>query len=248
VKSRLTFITLVALVLASNVALNAAEPSPAQPDNTLTEAEQAAGWKLLFDGSSLDGWKASENPKSFTARDGAIVAQARGAAIEEQASHAKSHLFYVGADGAASFQDFEFQADVKTGPGGNGGIYFHTEFLADDWPQKGFEVQIDNVPTHDKRTGSLYAVADIALTPAQTPAQDGKWFRVQLAVQGKHVVIKLDDQVVVDWTEPAGFVAKDPPFFSERKLSSGTFALQAHDPKSVVSFKNIKVRPLPAER
>ncbi len=243
-KTTLTFIILVALVLASNVALNAAEPSPAQPDNTLTEAEQAAGWKLLFDGKTLDGWKASENPQSFTVQGGAIVAQARGAVIEAQAGHAKSHLFYVGPDGKASFKDFEFQADVKTGPGGNGGIYFHTEFLADDWPQKGFEVQIDNVPTHDRRTGSLYAVADVA----KTPAQDGKWFRVQFTVQGKHVVVKLDDQVVVDWTEPAGFVAKDPPFFSERKLSSGTFALQAHDPKSVVSFKNIKVRPLPASR
>ncbi len=241
-KSRLTFITLISLTLFSSFASSAAADAPR--DNTLTEAEKAAGWKLLFDGKMLDGWKASENPQSFTARDGAIVAQARGAAIEAQALHAKSHLFYVGPDGAASFKDFEFQADVKTEPRGNGGIYFHTELVADDWPQKGFEVQIDNVPTHDKRTGSLYAVSDIV----QTPAQDGKWFRVQLTVQGKHVVVKLDDQVVVDWTEPAGFVAKDPPFFSERKLSSGTFALQAHDPKSVVSFKNIKVRPLPAKR
>jgi len=247
VKSRLSFITLIALVLASSFACSAAvaaAPDKSSQDNSLSEAEQAAGWKLLFDGKTLDGWKASENPQSFTVRDGAIVAQARGAAIEVQAGHPKCHLFYVGPDGAASFKDFEFQADVKAEPHGNGGIYFHTEFLANDWPQKGFEVQIDNDPTHDRQTGSLYAVADVA----KTPARDGKWFRVQFTVQGKHVVIKLDDQVVVDWTEPAGFVAKDPPFFSERKLSSGTFALQAHDPKSVVSFKNIKVRPLPASR
>lgn len=240
-RNRITLIGPIALLLVWSVTLNAADSPPS--DNALTDAEKAAGWKLLFDGKSLSGWKASENPESFTVRDGMIVAQGRGAVIEAQAPHPKSHLFYLGPDGAASFKDFELQADVKAERLANSGIYFHTEFIADAWPQKGFEIQIDNDPSHPKQTGSLYAVSDVA----KAHAQDGKWVHLLLTVQGKHVVIKLDDQTVVDWTEPEGFVAKHPPWFSERKLSNGTFALQGHDAESVVSFKNIKVKPLPAE-
>ena len=66
-------------------------------------------------------------------------------------------------------------------------------------------------------------------------------------MQGKHVVIKLDGEPVVDWTEPDGFIVRHPPWFTERRLSSGTFALQGHDAESVVYFKNIKVKPLPSE-
>ena len=174
-------------------------------------------------------------------RDGMIVARGRGTAIKEQAPHPKCHLFYVGQDGEASFKDFEFQADIKTEHLANSGIYFHTAFVADAWPQKGFEIQIDNDPTHPKKTGSLYAVHEIA----KSPAQDGRWVHLHLTVQGKHVVIKLDGEPVVDWTEPDGFIVRHPPWFTERRLSSGTFALQGHDAESVVYFKNIKVKPLP---
>lgn len=239
-RSKFSIVTLAVLLMSWSLALTAAEP--ASGDNSLTDAEKAAGWKLLFDGKSLSGWKASENPDSFNVKDGMIVAQGRGAVIEAQAPHPKSHLFYVGPDGAASFKDFELQADVKAERLANSGIYFHTDFIADAWPQKGFEIQIDNDPSHPKQTGSLYAVSDVA----KAHAQDGKWVHLLLTVQGKHVVIKLDNQTVVDWTEPEGFVAKHPPWFSERKLSSGTFALQGHDADSVVYFKNVKVRPLPA--
>jgi N-sulfoglucosamine sulfohydrolase len=57
-------------------------------------------------------------------------------------------------------------------------------------------------------------------------------------------VIKVNDQTVVDWTEPAGFVARHPPWYSERKLGAGTFALQGHDSESTVYFRNIRVRRL----
>jgi hypothetical protein len=220
--------------------LEGAEPAA---DNTLTAAEKAAGWQLLFDGRSLDGWKASENPDSFRVRDGMIVASGKGVVIEAQAPHPKSHLFYFGPDGNASFTDFEFRADVKSEPHSNSGIYFHTEFLADAWPQKGFEIQIDNEPSHEKKTGSLYGVADVA----KSPAHDNQWVHVHLTVRGKHVVIRLNDETVVDWTEPAGFLAKHPPWYDNRKLASGTFALQGHDAVSTVYFKNIRVKPLASE-
>ena len=210
-------------------------------DNALTEAEKAEGWRLLFDGKTLENWKPSEAAESFVVRDGMIVAQGRGSAILAQAPHPKCHLYYMGPDGHASFTDFEFKADLKSERHANSGVYFHTEFLKDTWPQKGFEIQIDNDPTHQKKTGSLYAVADIA----ESPACDNEWVRLHLIVQGRRVVIKLDDKKVVDWTQPDNFVVRHPPWFNDRRLSSGTFALQGHDSESTVYFKNIRVRPIP---
>ncbi len=231
---------LATVALAWTLIINAADQTNSQ--NTLTDAEQKAGWKLLFDGKTLNGWKPNEDPESFLVRDGMIVAQGRGTAIKDQAPHPKCHLFYLGPDGHASFTDFEFEADIKSEHHANSGIYFHTEFITNAWPQKGFEIQIDNDPTHPKKTGSLYAVADIT----ESPAKDNEWCHLYLSVRGKHVIIRVNDKMVVDWTEPTDFILRHPPWFTERKLSKGTFALQGHDSESTVYFKNLRVRPLPA--
>lgn len=234
----IALLTLAAALSAGSVKSNAADQ--AQPPNTLTVAEKQAGWRLLFDGETLEGWKTSENPDSFTVRDGMIVARATGDPVKEQAPHPKCHLFFVGPDGDASFTDFEFQAEVKVDSGANSGIYFHTEFVEENWPQKGFEVQINNAYKDPRKTGSLYAVADVA----EPVAKDDEWFTVWIRVEGKRVQIKVNDKRVVDWTEPEDFASRNPPWWSERRLSQGTFALQAHDEKSVVYFRNLKVKPL----
>ncbi len=191
-----------------------------------TRAEDKTdGWIRLFDGKTLDGWKASEEADSFSVHDGIIVVQAKGNAIEGQAPHAKSHLFYVGADGQASFKNFVFECDVKTEPNANSGIYFHTEYVKDDWPQKGFEVQINNNSKDEWKTGSLYAVQDVL----KSQAQDNNWFHVFIKVDEKRIVIKVDGETIVDWAQPEGFKLVNKPYYSDRRLSSGTFALQAHD-------------------
>jgi hypothetical protein len=240
IRQKTGFCTLAWAALVFTACLRPVAADERAASNTLTAAEKAAGWQSLFDGRTLTGWKASENPESFTVRDGMIIAQGRGAAIEAQAPHPKCHLFYMGTDGQVSFTDFDFAADVKCEARANSGIYFHTEFLPDAWPQKGFEIQIDNDPTHAKKSGSLYGVADIT----ESPARDNEWFHVYLKVHGNQVVIKINDQTVVDWTEPEGFVARHPPWYSERKLSHGTFALQGHDAESTVYFRNLRVRPI----
>jgi hypothetical protein len=76
----------------------------------------------------------------------------------------------------------------------------------------------------------------------QSQAKDNEWFTEHIIVQGKHIVIKVNGVSVVDWTEPENFSSEGWP---GRKLSSGTFALQGHDPKSVIYYKNIMVKPLP---
>ena len=184
------------------------------------------GWVSLFDGKSFAGWKASENKDSWKIIDGELVCHGP-----------RSHLFYDGD--LKPFKSFEFKAEVLTTRGSNSGIYFSTRFQPDGWPKYGYEVQVNNTHTDPKKTGGLYGVSDVF----EAPAQDGKWFEMHITVQGKHVVIKVDGKTVVDYTEPAG---KEPPkdgFI--RVISEGTFALQAHDPKSEVHYKNIRVKKLP---
>jgi hypothetical protein len=189
---------------------------------------KATGWQNLFDGKTLNGFKASENKGSFTVQDGMIVIKGN-----------RSHLFYAGPVKNADFKNFEFKADVKTEPGANSGIYFHTEYQETGWPSKGYEVQVNNTHSDWRKTGGLYAVVDVK----ESPAKDGEWFTEYIKVEGKHIIIKVNGKTTVDWTEPEDW--KPPEGTPGRKISSGTFALQGHDPKSVAYYKNIMVKPLP---
>jgi len=186
------------------------------------------GWVSLFDGKSLTGWKVGENANTFSVENGTIVAHGPTA-----------HLFYEGEVHHHNFKNFEFKADVMTTPGSNSGIYFHTEYQETSWPKKGYEVQVNNSHTDWRRTGSLYAVQDVK----EVYVKDNEWFTEYFKVEGKHVIVKINDKTVVDYTEP-GNVKRDAG--SEgRLISNGTFALQGHDPNSKVFFKNIMVKVLP---
>lgn len=188
------------------------------------------GWISLFDGKSLDGWKtAQESPGTFSIRDGAIVAEGP-----------RCHLFYVGPVEKADFRDFELKVEVKTEPGSNGGVYFHTRWQKDNWPDKGFEVQVNNSYRADPRkTASLYRMKDIE----EQLAKDGQWFTLHVTVWGKHVNVSVDGKDVLEWVEPS---PADPPSSMQgRVLDHGTFALQGHDPGSTVHYRNIRVKPLP---
>ena len=185
------------------------------------------GWISLFDGKSLTGWKVGDNAATFSVDSGMIIVHG-----------ATAHLFYEGDVQQHHFKNFEFIADVKTMPGANSGIYFHTDFQQGGWPEKGYEVQVNNSHTDWRRTGSLYGVEDVK----EVYVKDGEWFSEYIKVNGKRVIIKLNDKTVVDYTEPDSL--KRPEDMSQRHISGGTFALQGHDPKSVVYFKNIQVRPL----
>lgn len=184
-------------------------------------------WISLFDGKTLNGWKVGNNAGTFTIQDGAIVANGDVA-----------HLFYDGEVKQHNFKNFEFKTDVMTTPGSNSGIYFHTAYQESSWPAKGYEVQVNNSHTDWRRTGSLYAIEDIK----NVFVKDNEWYTEYIMVKGKRVLIKINDKTVVDYTEPAN--VERPSDMKGRVLSSGTFALQGHDPKSKVYFKNIMVKPL----
>jgi hypothetical protein len=185
-------------------------------------------WISLFDGKSLDNWKVGDNAGTFTIENGSIVAHGQTA-----------HLFYTGDVQQHSFKNFEFKADVMTMPGSNSGIYFHTEYQQGGWPKKGYEAQVNNSHTDWRRTGSLWGIQDIK----ETYVKDNEWFTEYIKVKDKRIIIKLNDKTVVDYTEPDN--VKREAGNEGRVLSSGTFALQGHDPDSKVYFKNIMVKPLP---
>ena len=180
-------------------------------------------WTSMFNGKNLLGWHVNENHKSAYVEDGCLVTHGP-----------RAHVFYVGEKGHAEFKDFHFKAKVMTMPGANSGIYFHTAFLHSGWPNKGYEAQVNNTQRDPKKTGGLYNVQD----NFKTPVKDNEWFDYEIIVQGKHIVTKINGKVISDYTEPDDL---DRP---QRQLSSGTFALQAHDPDSKVLYKELKVKQL----
>lgn len=192
------------------------------------KAQKADGWISLFDGKSLDGWKANENPATFTVEKGSLVV-----------AGPRAHLFYMGPVGNHAFKNFEFKARVMTTPGSNSGMYFHTEYQDSGWPAKGYEVQVNNSHTDWRRTGSLYSIQDVR----DVSTRDNEWFTQHIIVQGKRVTIKVNDKTVVEYTEPDSLARTAGT--AGRVISSGTFALQGHDPKSKVYYKEVMVKPLP---
>ena len=100
---------------------------------------------ILFNGSSLAGWKSSEEGSStFRVHEGML--QVRGG---------RAHLFYDGPDGTATFKNFEFTAQVRTRKHANSGIYFHTRYQPSGWPSAGYEAQVNATHEDRKKTGGL---------------------------------------------------------------------------------------------
>jgi hypothetical protein len=188
-----------------------------------------SGWVSLFDGKDFTGWKVNENTGTFTIKDGAIV------------SHGdRSHCFYVGQVGNHDWKDFELKVDVLTKPNSNGGVYFHTEYQDKGWPEKGFEVQVNNTHSDPIKSGSLYHVKDLGADVVGKIVKDDQWFTEHIVVKGDTVTIYLNDKQVVQWMQPAGWNGtKD---FVGRRIGHGTIALQGHDPGSTVYYKNIQVK------
>ena len=185
------------------------------------------GWVSIFDGKSLDGWKVGTNPQTFRVEDGMIVVNGNVA-----------HLYYDGSVQQHNFKNFELKIDVKTMPGSNSGIYFHTIYQESSWPKKGYEVQVNNSHTDWRRTAGLYAIQDVK----EAPAKDEEWFAMHIKVKGKRITVKVNDKLITDYTEPND--VKRDAGMAGRLLSSGTIALQGHDPKSTVFYKNIMVKLL----
>lgn len=182
----------------------------------------------LFDGESLEGWKASESQTTWKVQDGVITCEGP-----------RSHLFYTGKNGDAKFKNFELRMQFKLEGKTNSGLFFHTEFSEAPSPQKGYEIQINSSEAETRKTGSLFAVRGIYADYAP----NGKWNDLWLRVRGKRIELRINETPLIDYLEPENA----PRSRKNRLLSSGTFALQAHDPGTRASYRNIVVTVLPDE-
>lgn len=194
--------------------------------STFATARADDGWTNIFNGKDLAGWKASvENPGSFQVKDGVLVIDGP-----------RAHLFYQEDGSDAKLRNFEFEATIQTFPDANSGIFFHTKWQDRGWPRHGYEAQVNATHGDPRKTGSIYNVKDVM---DNAPHKDGEWFTYHVRVEGKRIIIKVNGEVVNDFTEP------EDPGHETRRLGEGTLAIQAHDPKSVIHYKNIRLRKLP---
>ena len=195
-------------------------------------------WISMFNGKDLTGWRVNQIPGAFTIVDGAIKAHCQDA-------RQKSHLFYVGErkDGLEVFKDFEFEAAVRSEPGSNSGIFFHTDMTPRDAKhhlRNRYEVQLNSSQKEKRKTGSLYAIVDLA----KSPVDETKWFKVRIRVSGRRIVVHINGEQIIDYAEPPN--PERPKNRLGRLLNpkGGAIALQGHDPKSVFYFKDLRVRRL----
>jgi hypothetical protein len=192
------------------------------------DAKRNEGFVQLFNGKDLTGWKPHPKDKAVWAvEDGALTGT--GAAGE---------LFSDRDD----YENFVFRIEAKVNEGGNSGQYFRTKFAPAHPP--GYEAQINATHKDPIKTGSLYPAflkdkteqAEFrkkygVLTAAHKPDE---WFTQEVTAIGNHIVIKVNDKVTVDYTDPHSTYLK------------GHFAIQAHDPKSKVWVRKIEVKELPS--
>jgi hypothetical protein len=184
-------------------------------DNAGAAKSAEAGFVSLFNGKDLDGWKASEGVQ-WNVVDSVIVTPPK-----------RSHLFTT-----KEFRNFELRLEILTTKGSNSGVYFCTKY-EETWPSQGYEAQVNQTHTDPVKSGSLYNVKKIL----ESAARDEEWYTYTIRVEGRKITIKVNDKVVNEYTEP-----KNPTH--PQRLQLGSIALQAHDPKSVVKYRNIRIKPL----
>lgn len=208
----------------------------AAPDNTLSAAEKAAGFTLLFDGKTTAGWRGFKTPApdtGWTVKDGALTPDAKTSA----------DLVSKGTYGS-----FELDFDWKISPKGNSGVIYHVIPVGDETYESGPEYQIlDNAHGEPpkQRAGSLFALYPPSMDMTKPV---GQFNHSRLIVDHGRVQHWLNGMMVTEYDlNSADFKArvaaskfKQWPQYATGK--TGAIALQCHG--SDVAFKNLKLKVL----
>lgn len=230
---RISFAALAAIPLLASIAFAADAES-----NKLTSEEEAAGWKLLFDGASTKGWrnyKKQEVGAGWKVEDGALSRVAGGAGD-------------IITDG--KYDAFELSLDYKISKGGNSGLMFHvTEEGGAPW-HSGPEIQVqDNKDGHDPQlSGWLYQLYKPEID-ATKPA--GEWNTLRVLITPEKCSVTMNGKPYYefvkgskDWDERVA-KSKFASMAGFGKATSGHICLQDHG--NPVSYRNIKIRPIAAK-
>jgi hypothetical protein len=224
--------------------------------NTLTEAERAEGWRLLWDGHTTWGWRGlttNDFPKDRWSMEGGVLSSVKPPPGAREAN----------ADIVTDrpFGDFELVAAFRLSPGANSGIKYlvRSDLMADGGQSSvGLEYQIiDDTANPDASLGKGGARATAALYDVYGPAAGkplkpvGEWNQVRILVRGKHVEHWLNGVKVLEFERgSADFKAhvaegKHRRWPGYGEWPEGRLLLQHHG--GGVSFRDVKVRELKAE-
>lgn len=237
---------LIALALAANLSfgLIAADPVP----NTLTKSEKKQGWKLLFDGTTLNGWS---NFKSAGVKPGWQVKDGTLACVDP---HNAGDIVT-----AEKFGAFELQLDFMMGEGANSGIMYHVTEAGNAAWATGPEIQLeDNAKAADaQKCGWLYALYQPPIDPKTGKTLDatkpaGQWNHLKVIISPKQCVHEMNGVKYVEYVMGSedfnARVAKSKfgkmPDFA--KADSGWLAFQGDH--GSVAFRNVKIRSLDAKK
>jgi hypothetical protein len=221
------------------------------------DAKSSDGWMPLFNGKDLTGWTThpSPNPGAYQkvvevkseagavvgfsgeAKDGKLIPLwlVKDGLLTGSGPH--SHLFTVKDD----YTDFHYRVEAKINDKGNSGQYSRAT-LAPGFPP-GYEAQINATGGDPIRTGSLYPDGRTKLpmfkkdiTVMNTaPHKADEWFVQEVIAEGARIRILVNGKQTVDFTDP------------NKTHTKGRFALQGHDPGTVVTFKRVEWKPLAAK-
>lgn len=190
------------LVLLGHTLAHSAEP------NRLSPQELADGWILLFDGESLYGWEPAT--KADWHVDAGVIKVATG----------EPGLLNT----TSEFADYQLKVDFRAPTTTNSGIFLRTPTIPKDPAGDCYELNIADTSVSPFPTGSFVKRAKAT----SYKANDG-WQSYDVTAQGGHIVVKLDGQTVLDYTDP-------------QPIGRGRIGLQLNS--GGVEFRNIKLRPL----
>ncbi|MGC1240821.1 MAG: DUF1080 domain-containing protein [Chryseosolibacter sp.] len=222
----------------------------AETPNTLTAAEKAEGWQLLFDGESLTGWKRFNHDTIgplWSVRDGAILCDGEGLG-EGSGSHGGSLVT------SREFGNFELVLDYKVSTGGNSGILYHvvedSKYKYDYETGPEFQLLDDGGWKGDlkdaQKAGSSYDMYAAPASKKLNPA--GEWNTARIIYNNGHVEHWLNGEKVVEFDENSDDFksrlenSKWREYPDWNKTKTGAIALQDHG--APVYFRNIRIKEL----
>jgi hypothetical protein len=216
-------------LLAGAVALGAGIvalfPTAQAGDKDKKAAGAGGAWVVLFNGTDLTSWKTHPADKAkWEVKGGAIVG-----------SGEPGHLYSERGD----YENFRYRVEAKINDKGNSGQYFRATFTKGFPP--GYEAQINSTHKDPVRTGSLYPDGRDKYTEAERKkmlifeqlVKPDEWFTQEVIADGNHIIIKVNGKTTVDFVD------------EKNRHTKGHFAIQQHDPGSVVTVRKIEVIELP---
>lgn len=225
-------------------------------------ADDSGGWIPLFNGKDLTGWKIHPEPNRALAKvipieeNGKLVGYDAVTAEVKKKDGTKepsktvtlwrvkdgllvgggpaSHIFSEKGD----YENFHYRVEAKINDGGNSGQYFRTEF-GPSFP-KGYEAQINATHGDKVKTGSIYPNPGFGMKDLRdkicvldtAPHKPDEFFVQEVIADGPKITILVNGKKTIEWTDP------------EHRFKKGHFALQGHDPGSVMTFKRVEWKPL----